>query len=337
MFRVAIVGCGYITQAEHLPNWRQIPGVEVVGLVDQRIDVAREVGDAYGIPWYASLGALLEAREADAVHISSSLASHLPLIREAAIAGKHILVEKPLAETPADGEAALAAAEAAGVVLMAGYQKVVDADVNYVGDLVGSGRLGPIMGVHSVFRISQPSMYRAIGEHPRVPFLPGREHDATDLHVRMLDQSIHHFNVFNTWLPGGLQVDAVGRGGPLWSVAASSSQGVAVSHINAAASGHGEEFWAYFEGGSVHVNVWSPHFAATQGIVEVIERDADRTYRPIVGLRNPYLALLELFKDGVEGRQPWKELILTAIEDLRTVQRVEATWAAKAPGVGGGK
>lgn len=329
MLRVAIVGCGYITQAEHLPNWRQLPGVEMIGVVDQRPDVAREVGEAYGIPWYPSLDELIRDQHPDVVHIATSLLSHVPLVLEAATAHAHVLVEKPFANTAEDGARALATAAAENVVLMVGCQKEADANVTFVEDRIKDGRFGRLLGVHSVFRISQQPLYRAIGDHPRMPFLPGREDDVDDLHTRMLDQSIHHFNVFDRWLPGGLTVDAVTHAGALWAIAGHSSGGVAVSHFNAAASGHGEEFWAYFEGASIHIQAWSPHFPATKGAVEVFEREGRSIYQPIVPLRNPYLAMLELFLQRITGQVPWRSSVQTAIEDLRTVEAVKAVWRSR--------
>ncbi|HVS99990.1 MAG TPA: Gfo/Idh/MocA family oxidoreductase, partial [Solirubrobacterales bacterium] len=110
MLKVAIVGCGYIAQAEHIPNWRQTPGAEIVALVDERADLAAEVGGAFGLPTFASLSQALERADIDAVHVSTSLPSHVPLAVQAASAGKHVLVEKPLADDAESGAAAVAAA-----------------------------------------------------------------------------------------------------------------------------------------------------------------------------------------------------------------------------------
>jgi predicted dehydrogenase len=325
--RLLMVGAGNITQSEHLPNWRQIPGVEVVGLVDQRPLVAQAVGEAYGLAWFDDFGQACDRLAVDVVHIATNLASHLPLALQAIQAGYHVLIEKPLAERSDQAQSMIAAAQAARVVLAVGYQKQTDADVAYLTELIRSGRLGALLGLHSVFRISQPPLYRRLTDQPRLPFLPNQSTAEDDLHQRLLDQSIHHLNLFNTWLPQGLRVVSVCRGGPLWALTAQSGDGqVAPTHLNAAQAGHGEEFWAYFEGGSVHVQIWSPHFPATCGRVEVMESGGDRLYQPLVPRRNPYLAMVERFIAQVRAEQPWLEDASRAVDDLALVAQIEAWW-----------
>jgi predicted dehydrogenase len=243
------------------------------------------------------------------------------LVTRAIAAGKHVLVEKPFAETSAVGRQLVEAAKAAGVVLNIGYQKQTDADVAYVTDLVSTGRLGHLMGIHSVFRFSQPPLFIQFGP------LPPRHNPASDtLHQRLLEQSIHHINVFHTWLKGDIAMESVVCRSGLWQIAGASGE-TAVSHINAAASGHGEEFWAYFEGGSVHVSVWSPHFAATRGMVEVFETRSDRRYQPITPRQNPYKVMNGHFQQMAAGERDWHADAERAIKDLALVERIEAHFA----------
>ncbi|MDR1189684.1 MAG: Gfo/Idh/MocA family oxidoreductase [Bifidobacteriaceae bacterium] len=338
MLNVAIVGAGNITQSEHLPNWLRLPHTHVVGIADTRLELARQVGQAYGIDWFGSLGQLLaaQATPVDIVHIASGPATHLDLIRQAVAAGAHVQVEKPLAESATDAVQAVEIARRAGVILGVGYQKEADADLAHVEGLIRTGQMGGLMGLHSVFRISQPPLYRRVASFERTPFLPGADQTeesvphSRELHLRMLDQTIHHLNVFNRWLGEPIEIVAVARGGPLWSITGRTGRTV-VSHINAAASGHGEEFWAYFEHASVHVKVWSPHFPATVGEVEVFPSGGDRVYRPFTAKRNPYLLMLERFVRQVEEHEPWEPSALTAVEDLRLVQRIEQSWADGRP------
>jgi predicted dehydrogenase len=312
-----MVGSGSITQSEHLPNWMALPGAQVVGLVSRNPERGRTAASAFDLTWFAAMEDAFVSTRVDAVHIAASLAVHPDLVARAIAAGKHVLVEKPFAGTAAVGKRLVAAAEAAGVVLNIGYQKQTDADVAYITDLVSSGRLGRLMGVHSVFRFSQPSLFMQFGP------LPARHiPDPDDLHERLLEQSIHHFNVFHTWLEGEISVESVVCRSGLWQVAGASAE-TAVSHLNARASGHGEEFWAYFEGGSAHVSIWSPHFAATQGGVEVFESWADRRYQPITPRQNPYKVMNEHFRQMVAGERDWRPDAERALKDLALVERIE--------------
>ncbi len=84
------------------------------------------------------------ASNVDGVVIATPHSTHRAYIEAAAAAGKHVLVEKPLTLTVADGRAAIAAAADAGVVLQVGHQRRKLAAVRALKGLVDDGVLGPI-------------------------------------------------------------------------------------------------------------------------------------------------------------------------------------------------
>ncbi|MDR1513880.1 MAG: Gfo/Idh/MocA family oxidoreductase [Propionibacteriaceae bacterium] len=315
MVDILMVGAGSITQSEHLPNWLATPGARIVGVVSRSRERGEAVAGAYGLPWYPTLAEGLAAGP-DACHIAAHLTAHPALVREALEAGVHVLVEKPFAESAATATELVALAQDQGLVFDVGYQKQFDADIAYVTGLVASGRLGALTSVHSVFPFSQTSLFQRLGPLPdRV--IP----DAHDLRLRLLDQSIHHINVFHTWLGTSLDVATVQHRGAHWLIAGTSPKAV-FSHLNVGASGHGEQFWAYFEGGSVHVSVWSPHIPATPGSVDVLESWADRRYQPITPRQNPYKLMLAGFLDKIAGAD-WLTATRRAIADLDLIERIE--------------
>ncbi len=75
----------------------------------------------FGTQAFESYEALLAAPDLDAVVIGSENVRHRELTEMAASAGKHVLCEKPLATTVADGEAMIAACKSAGVQLMTAF------------------------------------------------------------------------------------------------------------------------------------------------------------------------------------------------------------------------
>lgn len=116
--RVGLVGCGYISRI-HLEAWRQIPEVDVVALCDSDATRLATRQSEFGIPaGFPDMAAMLADAEVDVLDICTRPDSHLALVAAGAQAGKHLLVQKPFAETTADAEAMCQAAEAAGVVLM---------------------------------------------------------------------------------------------------------------------------------------------------------------------------------------------------------------------------
>ena len=116
--RVAVVGVGHLGQ-HHARLLSSMPGVELAGVVDTRIDRAREIGAKYGA---AAFG---DAREVlgrvDAVSIAVPTASHVDVALPFIEHGVAVLVEKPIAASVADADRLIAAAARRGVTLAAGH------------------------------------------------------------------------------------------------------------------------------------------------------------------------------------------------------------------------
>lgn len=103
-----------------------------------------------GVPGLTTLGDLARRDDVDAVYIATPTALHAGGVSEAARAGKHVIVEKPLAESLEMALTACREADAAGVVLLVGCTHSYDAPIRLLRDLVVSGRLGALQGVLSV-------------------------------------------------------------------------------------------------------------------------------------------------------------------------------------------
>jgi predicted dehydrogenase len=139
--RVGVVGVGY-WGSRHVRVLRSTTGVAAVVGVDQRF---AQIGDGrrepeHGIAAYADIGDALP--RVDAVVIATPPASHAALALKAIAAGKHVLIEKPMATTSAEARRIVDAAAAAGVVLMPGHTFEHNAAVHKLRDLVREGHLG---------------------------------------------------------------------------------------------------------------------------------------------------------------------------------------------------
>jgi predicted dehydrogenase len=119
-----------------------------------RSDEARaRFAEERGVPVAASLDELLGDPAVEGVLIATSHQSHRDLVEQAASAGKHIFVEKPLAITVEDGLACVAAAERAGVLLQVGHQRRRTAASRRMKELLANGDLGDVetvIGQHSL-------------------------------------------------------------------------------------------------------------------------------------------------------------------------------------------
>lgn len=111
----------------------------------------------------SSLAELLEADDVEGVMFATPHRAHLEHVEQAAEAGCHVFVEKPLALTVAEARGAIAAAEAAGVVLMVGHQRRRQAANRRMKELVDEGTLGTPLVVESAFMTHSgyPDTWRA--------------------------------------------------------------------------------------------------------------------------------------------------------------------------------
>jgi predicted dehydrogenase len=118
MLKGALIGCGFFAQ-NHLHAWRDIDGTEIVALCDRDPERLAATAKAFGIECtYADAEELLRIEALDFVDIATTVSTHRPLVELAAAHGRHVICQKPFAETLEDGAAMVAACDAAGVRLM---------------------------------------------------------------------------------------------------------------------------------------------------------------------------------------------------------------------------
>ncbi len=124
--KVGVVGCGVVAQVMHLHYLRQLPErYEIAALCDVSPELREACARDYGVRYTCSDWRDLLAQPLDAVFILTS-GSHAPIATAAAQAGLHILVEKPLCFSVAEGQDIMAAAERAQITLMVAYNKRYD-------------------------------------------------------------------------------------------------------------------------------------------------------------------------------------------------------------------
>jgi predicted dehydrogenase len=144
--RVAVVGYGY-WGSKHVRVLCGIPGVSVT-IVDADAARIAEAGSVFSFLRTAeSLDDVLA--DVDAVVVATPPASHAAVALQALRAGKHVLVEKPLATTSRDAQLMVDTADAYGVCLMVGHTFEYNAAVWKLKEIVDSGELGRIHYVHT--------------------------------------------------------------------------------------------------------------------------------------------------------------------------------------------
>ena len=96
MLKIAVFGAGHLGKF-HLNNWKEIGDVELVGFYDPDDKNANEISEKYSLKRYTDVDSLL--RICDAVDIIAPTIHHFELCESALRMGKHVFVEKPLANT----------------------------------------------------------------------------------------------------------------------------------------------------------------------------------------------------------------------------------------------
>jgi predicted dehydrogenase len=138
--RVGVVGCGLIAQVMHLPYLSELSDqFEIASLCDLSETVARRCAGRYGVQAVHTEWRDLLRDQLDAVMVLTS-GNHAPIAIEAAHAGLHVFVEKPMALSSTDGGAMIDAAKVAGVRLMIGTMKRYDPAYERLGELLGDVR-----------------------------------------------------------------------------------------------------------------------------------------------------------------------------------------------------
>jgi predicted dehydrogenase len=147
--RVGVVGLGY-WGPNLARNFDRLPGADLRWICDSS-DEARarwkpQFPDAREA---ASVDELLDDPELDAVVVATHVPSHPELAVRALEAGKHCFVEKPMAQSVAEAERVLAAAEASGRTLMVGHLLEYHPGVAKLKEIADSGDLGDIHYIYS--------------------------------------------------------------------------------------------------------------------------------------------------------------------------------------------
>ena len=147
--RVAVLTCGAIVTKGHLPGFAAL-GRDLVDVVAFQSRTAA-TAEAARAQWgsgdvVAEWRAVLERSDVDAVDICAPNSMHAELAIAAAEAGKHVLVEKPMATTVAEADAMLDAAARAGVVLMTAHNLRFAAPYAAAAQAVAHGRIGEVVG-----------------------------------------------------------------------------------------------------------------------------------------------------------------------------------------------
>ena len=150
MVRVAVVGAG-AWGINHVRAFARAPGAELVMVCDISASACeRAQAIAPQVRLTGDLGQVLAAADVDAVVLATPAKEHSEQARMALNAGKHVLVEKPLALDASDAHAVVSAAETHKRTLMVGHLMLFHPAVERLKAIIDIGELGRIFYIYAV-------------------------------------------------------------------------------------------------------------------------------------------------------------------------------------------
>lgn len=156
---VGMLGCGSITQQRHAPEYAAREDVVIAGFYDPDQDRALAMAQKYGGKTYASPQDMLADPAIDAVSVCSPNHTHAEFSVAALNAGKHVLVEKPMALSLQETRAILEAEANSGRVLMPGHNQRLIPTHRKAKELLDKGAIGKPLFVQCSFKHAGPETW----------------------------------------------------------------------------------------------------------------------------------------------------------------------------------
>jgi len=146
----AVIGCGGFSRYRHLPSYKALKRASLVAICDLSAKKARQAKKDYGAQWWTTdFKNILKSDDIQMIDIATSNDSHAHLTVAALKAGKHVLVQKPMATTIADAKRMLECSQKSKVKLCVYMEMRSWLEIQETKRIIEKGCLGKIIGIHS--------------------------------------------------------------------------------------------------------------------------------------------------------------------------------------------
>ena len=156
--RIALVGCGRISK-NHFEAIDKIDGLELVAVCDADLERAKRAGLEWKVPYFTSYEKMLAESNADVITIATPSGLHPEQGIAAAKAGKHVVMEKPMAISLTGADALVQACDKAGVQLFVVKQNRLNPPVQLLKRAVDRNRFGRIYMASCAVHWARPQEY----------------------------------------------------------------------------------------------------------------------------------------------------------------------------------
>ncbi len=157
-FRIGFIGCGEISiyQAKGIS---QANNAEIGMVMDVVPTLAQDLGEKYQVPYTTDVDELLAQEDIHGIYVAVPHYLHAPMAIKAAQAGKHVMVEKPIAISLQDADAMIEAAKESGVLLSVCYILRYLASSIKAKELIDKGAIGEVIGIKMMSISDKSSSY----------------------------------------------------------------------------------------------------------------------------------------------------------------------------------
>jgi UDP-N-acetylglucosamine 3-dehydrogenase len=153
--RWGVIGLGWFGEI-HADTLAKMPGIELAALCTRRPDRLAELADRYGVARrYTDYRQLLADAAVEVVSVTTHIDDHRDITLDALRAGKHVLLEKPMAPTVADCDRIVQTARASRGLFMVGHICRFDPRVVLAKETIDAGRIGRILSMHARRNLSK--------------------------------------------------------------------------------------------------------------------------------------------------------------------------------------
>lgn len=160
--RIAMVGCGEIA-VQNSKAIKNAPNTSIVQAMDLDIRLAKRLAALHEAPCTTNFDEVLANKDVEAVFLAVPHHLHAPMAIQAMKAGKHVIVEKPMANTVADCEEMIEVARKEGVTLSVCYCQRYSPALMQAKELIEKGAVGRILGTEIAFGQVRNESYWTVG------------------------------------------------------------------------------------------------------------------------------------------------------------------------------
>ncbi|MGQ9514646.1 MAG: Gfo/Idh/MocA family protein [Thermoproteota archaeon] len=154
-----IIGCGEIANVSTAPAMNEAKNIKIGMVMDVVEWAAEDLGKKYGVPYTTDAKKLLSNPEIDFIYIATPHYLHAQYTIEAARAGKHVIVEKPISVNLRDADAMIAECKKKGVKLSTCFPMRYLPEVERAKKIIEDGLIGKVIGITITSMGVKPDSY----------------------------------------------------------------------------------------------------------------------------------------------------------------------------------